>query len=236
MKSGIFGLLILASFCLMGLAASTERAVTIENQIVELLEICRGKSVAMLTNPTSTDGDMRPLFDRIIEKSAEYNITFKCFFAPEHGLRGDRQDGKGDEDYIDEETGVRVYSLYGQRKAPTTQQLIGVDLFIYDIQDVGARYYTYMWTLTYTIEVLATKGIMLVVFDRPNPLGRKIEGCPLTYDTGLVGRLLPGQSYSLPIRYGLTVGEFVSYVGRFLPKFSYKLVSMGSKIYEIKDE
>jgi len=75
----------------------------------------------------------------------------KCFFAPEHGLRGDRQDGDGDDDYIDEETGIMVYSLYGRRKAPLQTQLSGVDILIYDIQDVGARYYTYMWTLTYTI-------------------------------------------------------------------------------------
>lgn len=62
---------------------------------------CKDKTIAMLTNPTSTDGTMRPIFERILEKAKEYNINFKCFFAPEHGLRGDQQDGKGDEDYID---------------------------------------------------------------------------------------------------------------------------------------
>lgn len=160
----------------------------------------------MLTNPTSTDGTMRPIFERILEKSSEYNITLKCFFAPEHGLRGDRQDGAGDDDYIDPDTNIMVYSLYGSRKAPLPRQLDGVDVLLYDIQDVGARYYTYMWTLTYTIEVLASLNKSLVIFDRPNPLGRKVEGCPLMMDTGLVGRLLPNQPYSIPIRYGLTIG------------------------------
>ena len=85
-----------------GIRSQSDRAVTIEAQLIKLLNLSRGKSIAMLTNPTSTDGDMRPLFDRIIEKSQEYNVTLKCFFAPEHGLRGDRQDGAGDDDYIDE--------------------------------------------------------------------------------------------------------------------------------------
>ena len=105
----------------------------------------------MLTNPTSVDGYMRPLFDRIIAQKHIYNITIKCFFAPEHGLRGDQQAGSGDQDYIDAVTGIQVYSLYGVRKAPTDDQLRGIDILIYDIQDVGARYYTYIWTLTYTI-------------------------------------------------------------------------------------
>jgi uncharacterized protein YbbC (DUF1343 family) len=117
------------------------------------------RTIAMLTNPTSVDGDMIPIFERIVSQKTKYNITFKCFFAPEHGLRGDRQDGLGDDDYIDPETGIQVYSLYGIRKAPTNAQLKGVDIFIYDIQDVGARFYTFMWTLTYAIEVLSKMGV-----------------------------------------------------------------------------
>lgn len=155
-------------------ASLSERHISIEAQLPELLEKCRNKKIGMLTNPTSTDGEMRPLFDRILEKSTEYNITFKCFFAPEHGLRGDRQDGRGDEDYIDKETGIIVYSLYGVRVSPTTAQLNGIDILIYDIQDVGARYYTYIWSLTYTIEKLAQTNKKLIIFDRPNPLGRKV--------------------------------------------------------------
>jgi len=81
--------------------AVTEREAVIEGQLSELMEKIRGKTVAMLTNPTSVDGKMQPLFDRIITLSSSYNVKFKCFFAPEHGLRGDQQAGEGDEDYID---------------------------------------------------------------------------------------------------------------------------------------
>jgi uncharacterized protein YbbC (DUF1343 family) len=165
-----------------------------------------GKTVAMLTNPTSVDGEMQPLFDRIISQTQQYNVTFKCFFSPEHGLRGDQQGGAGDEDYIDPETGIQVYSLYGVRRAPTDAQLKGIDILIYDIQDVGVRYYTYIWTLTYAIESCARNNVSVVIFDRPNPIGRKIEGCPLKMEAGLIGRLLPGQSFTIPQRYGLTVG------------------------------
>jgi uncharacterized protein YbbC (DUF1343 family) len=84
-----------------------------------LLEKARNKCVVMLTNPTSVDGKMEPLFKRLLAQKTAYNITLKAFFAPEHGLRGDQQAGDGDEDYVDLETGIQVYSLYGVRKAPT---------------------------------------------------------------------------------------------------------------------
>lgn len=161
-------------------------------------------------------------------------MTIKCFFAPEHGLRGDRQDGAGDDDYIDEETGIQVYSLYGVRKAPTPGQLVGIDMLLYDIQDVGCRFYTFIWTLTYTIEVISKAGVELVIFDRPNPLGRKVEGCPLNFDTGLVGRLLPGQTFTIPQRYGLTIGEFIRYVAPYLPQVKTTVVTM-KQVYDLHD-
>jgi uncharacterized protein YbbC (DUF1343 family) len=89
-------------FALLAVASSaTLRESVIEQQLSELMLKIQGKTVAMLTNPTSVDGRMQPLFDRILSQSREYNVTFKCFFAPEHGLRGDQQAGDGDEDYID---------------------------------------------------------------------------------------------------------------------------------------
>jgi uncharacterized protein YbbC (DUF1343 family) len=86
------------------------------------------------------------------------------------------------------------------RNAPTPGEFIGVNMLLYDIRDVGCRFYTFVWTLTYSIESLAKAGKELVVFDRPNPLGRKVEGCPLNFDTGLVGKLLPGQIFTIPQR------------------------------------
>ena len=143
--------LVLLLLLLSQFALTSDRDDVLEQQIVDLMAAIKGKTVAMLTNPSSVDEKMQPLYDRIIKLAPDNNVTFKCFFAPEHGLRGDQQDGKGDEDYIDPVTGIQVYSLYGVRKAPTDSQLKGIDAFIYDIQDVGARYYTFMWTLTYSI-------------------------------------------------------------------------------------
>ena len=215
------------------LAFTNDRSDTIEQQLVDLMSVLKNKRVAMLTNPTSVDGSMQPLFDRIISLSKDNNVTFKCFFAPEHGLRGDRQDGKGDDDYIDPITGIQVYSLYGVRKAPTNAQLKDVDVLVYDIQDVGARYYTFMWTLTYTIEACAANDVEVAVFDRPNPIGRNVEGCPLEFDIGLTGRLLPGQSFTIPQRYGLTVAEFVLYLRPYLPSFKLTIIKM-MKLYRMQ--
>jgi uncharacterized protein YbbC (DUF1343 family) len=94
-------LLITLCLCFALASASTLRESVIEQQLTELLQKIRNKTVAMLTNPTSVDGKMQPLFDRILSQRAVYNITFKCFFAPEHGLRGDQQAGDGDDDYVD---------------------------------------------------------------------------------------------------------------------------------------
>lgn len=173
------------------------------------------------------DGAMKPIFERLLEKKVEYNLRIKYFFAPEHGLRGDRQDGEGDKDYIDKDTGIWVYSLYGARKAPEPSLLLGVDYLLYDIQDVGCRFYTFIWTLTYTIEALSkSNGVELIIFDRPNPLGREVEGCPLNIEAGLVGRLLPGQHFTIPQKYGLTIGELISYLKSYLPAFKMTIIKM----------
>ena len=79
---------------------------------------------------------------------------------------------------------------------------------------------------------MAQLKIKLIIFDRPNPLGRKVEGCPLTFDAGLVGRLLPGQTQSIPLRYGLTIGELIGYLSGYLPRFSYEVIKM-NPFYEI---
>lgn len=119
-----------------------------------------------------------------------------------------------------------MYSLYGKRLAPTAEQLATFDTLVYDIQDVGSRYYTYIWTLTYTMEALIKQNKSLVVFDRPNPLGMKAEGCVLSFNVGSIGRLLPGQNYTIPVRYGLTAGEFVRYVVRFMGNLKLTVIKM----------
>lgn len=96
----ILGVIVVAVL-ISSVCTATLREMVIDGQLAELLDKIKGKTVAMLTNPTSVDGKMQPLFDRILSQRSAYNITFKCFFAPEHGLRGDQQAGDGDSDYID---------------------------------------------------------------------------------------------------------------------------------------
>lgn len=182
----------------------------IERQFQSLLQALEGKRVGFLTNPTSVDADYRHLADRLNEAPS---VNLICFFAPEHGLRGEHQAGGGDADYTDPVTGLPVYSLYRTRTAPTDEQLETIDVLVFDIQDVGARFYTYVWTMTHAMEAAAKNGKQFVVFDRPNPIGlSKVEGAPITFNAGLIGRVWPGQPFGVATRHGLTAGELAQLV------------------------
>jgi uncharacterized protein YbbC (DUF1343 family) len=181
-----------------------------EEQVQELLKFVRGKHVGLITNPTGVDGRLRMIADRLRE---DPNTTVVAFFAPEHGLRGNAQAGQKIADQLDPATSIPVFSLYGQRPAPSEEALRGIDVLVFDIQDVGARFYTFGWTMTYIMEAAAQKGIPFVVFDRPNPIGgHRVEGAPNTFDCGLIGRLLSTQSQGVATRHGLTLGELARYV------------------------
>src|SRR5690606_27276272 len=118
------------------------------------------------TNPTGINSKFQSTIDILYEKT---NLT--ALFAPEHGIRGDRQAGSYVESYVDEKTGLTVYSLYGNQKKPTAGMLQDVDILCIDLQDVGARFYTYIYTMAYAMEACAQYNKKFVVFDRPNPLG-----------------------------------------------------------------
>ncbi len=182
----------------------------VQEQIQNLLSAVEGKRVGLLTNPTGVDNDLNLIADILF---ADTNSTLTAFFAPEHGLRGDRQAGGGVTDYIDPITGLPVYSVYGTRLAPTDEQLATLDVLVFDIQDVGARFYTYVWTMTHAMEAAAKNDKSFIVFDRPNPIGgHKVEGAPNTVDYGLVGRLWAGQPFGVATRHGMTVGEVANLV------------------------
>lgn len=182
----------------------------IESQIRDLLELARGKRVALLTNPTGVDGDYRLLADRLAE---DPDITVTAFFAPEHGLRGDQQAGAKVLDYVDQRTGVPVFSLHGDRRAPGLDQLADCDALIFDIQDVGARFYTYVWTMTKAMEAAAEAGVPFLVFDRPNPIGlERVEGPPNRMDCGMVGRKWENAPFGVATRHGMTPGELAQLV------------------------
>jgi beta-N-acetylhexosaminidase len=171
-KMGWFWLAIRGAGCLTmesAMAAVRSDGDPMEQQIQNLLEAIRGLRVGLLTNPTGVDNRLNLIADRIF---AATDTTLVAFFAPEHGLRGDRQAGGTVEDYIDPVTGLPVYSVYGSGQAPTPEELEGLDALIFDIQDVGVRFYTYIWTMTYSMEAAAASGVRFIVFDRPILLER----------------------------------------------------------------
>lgn len=168
----------------------------IEN-LKEYLHIFAGKRVGLITNPTGVDQNFNSTID-ILKK--ETNL--KALFSPEHGVRGNLQAGVKLDSYIDEETGIIVYSLYGDKRAPTPEMAEDIDIICYDIQDVGARFYTYIYTMAYSMQAAKRMNKKMVVFDRPNPVGDTVEGNILD----LKYRSFIGY-YEIPQRYGLTVGE-----------------------------
>lgn len=182
----------------------------VEAQFQQLLEVLKGKRVGLLTVPTSVDGEFNLLADRL---HAHPDVKLVCFFAAEHGLRGDRQAGAKVDDYTDEATGLPVFSVYGSRKAPEPDHCALFDVLMCDMQDVGVRFYTRIWTVTAAMEAVAKAGKEIVIFDRPNPIGlSRMEGAPTTLDAGLIGPRWPGQPSGIPTRHGMTMGEIVSLV------------------------
>jgi len=163
-------------------------------------DVLQGKRVGLVTNPTGVDRFLKSTVDILFEAE---EVKLVALFGPEHGVRGDVRAGERMVDSKDTQTGVPVYSLYGNTRRPTREMLRGVDVLVYDIQDIGCRSYTYISTMGLVMEACAEYGIECVVLDRPNPLGgEKVEGC-LTED----GNISFVSQYKIPYVYGLTCGE-----------------------------
>lgn len=164
------------------------------------LDLLEGKNVGLITNPTGVTQDLKSIVD-VLYNHPDINLV--SLYGPEHGIRGSAQAGEGVDFYIDPITGLPVYSLYGDTKKPTPEMLEGVDVLLFDIQDVGTRFYTYIYTMALAMEAAAENNIEFVVLDRPNPIGgTKVEGPVLNPDyASFVGK------YPIPIRHGMTVGE-----------------------------
>ncbi|MBU50025.1 MAG: hypothetical protein CL920_15160 [Deltaproteobacteria bacterium] len=180
----------------------------LERLMNEYLGELKGRKVALCCNPTSVDRQLRHSVELLAE-SPEVDLV--ALFGPEHGIRSDAQDMISVDDVaIDTRTGLPVYSLYGHDEAslaPTQESLQGIDVMIFDIQDVGSRYYTYIYTMSYLMEAAAEAGIEVWVLDRPNPIGgHMLEGPSI--DEGFfsfVGK------YPIPNRHGMTAGELALY-------------------------
>lgn len=159
-----------------------------------------GKRLGLLCHQASVLPDLTPAHIALQQK---YPNGLKLIFAPQHGLFGEKQANMiSSSDFVEEKTGLPVVSLYGPRLAPEPEHLAEIDVLLVDLQDVGCRVYTYIWTLLLAMEACAQNDVTVIVLDRPNPLGRKREG-PLLDPTlySFVGL------ESLPLRHGLTIGE-----------------------------
>ena len=178
-----------------------------------------GKRVALVAHPASVTRDLTHSLDALIAAGVNVNSAF----GPQHGLKGDKQDNMietGDE--TDPVYGIPVFSLYGEVRRPTGQTMSSADVFLFDLQDLGCRIYTFVTTLLYLLEEAARHGKEVWVLDRPNPAGRPVEGT----------LLVPGQesfvgAAEMPMRHGLTMGEMGDwFIGRFDLDVDYRVVEM----------
>ena len=186
------------------------------------LPFLKGKNIAVVSNQTSViytsrdsifevfPGEKNAYFDHIeytnthlVDSLLSLKVSVKKVFAPEHGFRGKADAGKIIKDGFDSKTGLPIISLYGINKKTSAKQLQGIDVVIFDIQDVGARFYTFISTLHYVMEACAESGIPLLVLDRPNPNGHYIDGPVLeAKHKSFVGM------HQVPVVYGMTIGEY----------------------------
>jgi uncharacterized protein YbbC (DUF1343 family) len=177
----------------------------IENLKAEGFKELKGKKVGLITNPTGIDSKLKSTVD-ILHQAKEVQLV--ALFGPEHGVRGNFGAGDVIEGNVDDQTGLPVFSLYGKTRKPTNEMLKGIEVLVYDIQDIGARSYTYISTMGLAMEAAAENNIEFVVLDRPNPLGGlRIEG-PLV-EPGFISFV---SQFPIPYVYGLTPGELALYL------------------------
>ncbi|MES9980782.1 MAG: exo-beta-N-acetylmuramidase NamZ domain-containing protein, partial [Candidatus Thiodiazotropha sp. 6PLUC5] len=159
-----------------------------------------GKRVALLAHPASTTTDLTHSLDALAELP---EIKLTAAFGPQHGLRGDKQDNMVEsKDEYDSRLGIPIFSLYGEVRRPTDEMMACFDLLLIDLQDLGCRIYTFITTLRYMLEAAARHGKSVWILDRPNPLGRPVEGLMLREGwESFVG------AGPMPMRHGLTLGE-----------------------------
>ena len=185
------------------------------NQTDKYLPLLKEKNVAIVANNTSVifKSDNNQFYQHLIDSLLSLNIKIKKIFTPEHGLRGIIDAVEEIKNGIDEKTGLPVVSLYGDNNnhgnnnKPSNEQLENIDLVLFDIQDVGVRFYTYLSTLHYIMEACAENGIPVIVLDRPNPNGHYIDGPILELEYKSFVGLHP-----VPIVYGMTIGEYAQMI------------------------
>jgi uncharacterized protein YbbC (DUF1343 family) len=194
-------LLTIQSVFLRGQVVETGLEVLVHNNFESL----RGKRVGLITNPTGVDRYLNSSVDILFNAPG---VKLTALYGPEHGVRGEYTAGEIIGSTKDPSTGLPVYSLYGSTRKPTKEMLSGIDVLVYDIQDIGSRAYTFISTLGLAMEAAAENNIPFVVLDRPNPLGgRRMEG-PLV-EPGFISFV---SQFPIPYAYGLTVGELAMFL------------------------
>jgi len=190
-------LMIISYSCVAEKATRTLTGLDLINK--ETRDLISGKKVGIVTNHTAFNAEGEHLSDVLYEMD---DVVLTTIFAPEHGFRGEAEAGEHVDHDVDAATGAKIYSIYGSTRKPTKEMLENVEVLIFDIQDVGARFYTYISTMGYVMEAGAENGLPVIILDRPNPLGGKVEGPVLDMEwSSFVGM------YPIPLRHGLTVGE-----------------------------
>jgi uncharacterized protein YbbC (DUF1343 family) len=172
------------------------------------LHLVRGKRVGLITNHTAVTREGRSAIDLLHEHP---DVRLVALFGPEHGIRGTVDGGERIGTQRDPRTGVTIYSLYGATERPTPAMLRNVDVLLFDMQDIGARAYTYVWTMTMAMEEAARAGIPFIVLDRPNPVTARVEGPLMQFEMRTRGPLITGH-FPVPLRHGFTAGELARYV------------------------
>lgn len=189
------------------------------NNTEKYLPLLKGKKIAVVANQTSvifkkeiaTASAAKPRSDirytHLVDSLLAHGVQVKKVFAPEHGFRGRADAGEHVEDGKDAKTGLPIISLHGKSRKPSQEHLKGLDLVMFDIQDVGVRFYTYIATLQYVMEACAEAGIPVIVLDRPNPNGHYIDGPTLELEHKSFLGLNP-----IPLVYGMTIGEYAQLI------------------------
>jgi uncharacterized protein YbbC (DUF1343 family) len=187
-----------------------KRVIPAAERLILYKPAIKNKTIALVANHTSMVGKTH-LVDTLISMGA----NIKKIFCPEHGFRGTDEAGKTIKNGKDEKTGIPIISLYGKKLKPSAEDLSGIDVVIYDIQDVGVRFYTYISTLTYVMQACAENLKLLMILDRPNPNGFYVDGPVLDMKYKSFVGMLP-----IPVVYGMTVGELATMINeeKWLPK------------------
>jgi uncharacterized protein YbbC (DUF1343 family) len=210
-KSTVYFILLVCISCTAQVRteSSSEEIIIAANRTESYLPLLEGKKVGIVGNQTSVIFKPEGQHIHLVDSLLKHNVSVKKVFAPEHGFRGTADAGEIIKDGIDTKTSLPIISLYGNQKKPKPEHLEDLDIIIFDIQDVGARFYTYISTLHYIMEACAENNIKLLVLDRPNPNGYYIDGPVLEKEfKSFVGM------HPIPVVHGLTIGEYAQMINR----------------------